>query len=237
MAVADQVLLLSGAGALLVIAAVAVAVRHREDLSRYHVAAALLVLVGVAAFVGPASALHRANQVEYSVHACGDGRLTTPPSTDAVVAYDDLSPAAQDVFRRTLAADGSYRTTRRPDDLAYLSDVYGPEHVNFVQYRGTCQAFIADVGFGGGLLVVLLLPPLVLIGALYGMAGVNAFTRPRPLYPTAMVIGSLTVVAYAVALRFGHEWGGWWETFAVLVVAVGVGYATWRWLRARVHPA
>lgn len=145
-------------GAVVLLIGGLVAARYRDSLTWYHVPAVVLLLLGLTVAGTAAAAAQSINQesqeIDYEVDRCESetdaGPTTMTPGTE-YLEFESLSPAAQQVFEKTLENGGEYTATRSPDDFRYSSDTW---ETNYVRYDSQCYTLVADsVGPGGGLAV------------------------------------------------------------------------------------
>lgn len=132
----------------------AIASWYQDSVTREHLPALLLIVLGITAGVTVAlemqSLQQDVDQVEYIVNPCEPGEDTTiTPVTpgDDIREFDSLSPGAQEIFESALETDGGYTTTKRPEDLVYRGDTNA---MNFVRYNDTCYSLVGDSGGGLG---------------------------------------------------------------------------------------
>ncbi|WP_336325688.1 hypothetical protein [Halovenus sp. HT40] len=138
----EEAVLFAGVGTVVVFACV-VFLREKItlDLSRPQ----LLLLVTVVCplgTVGVAAGIeYNANTIDYTVDQCG--------THSAETNFSELSPAAQEVFRSTLQANGEYTTQTHPDDLVLERDTGA---TNYIRYESECYAlrgsYRGDFGTG-----------------------------------------------------------------------------------------
>jgi hypothetical protein len=95
-----------------------------------------------------------------------------------VLAYRELSPEAQAVFRSALEADGEYTTRTHPDEFELQTDTPNPNHI---QYESDCYRLTAQTGggVGTGFAVIGLLAVGGGITVIFAFACVFSYERDR----------------------------------------------------------
>jgi len=122
-------------------------------LTRYHLPAVVLVGVGVAVAGQAYSMVQWEDTYRYTVGQIGASEI--PP--DASTPFQDLSPAARELFLTVHDRGDGYTTTKRASDLRYDDDDVAMDGYNYVRYGGEYYRFYAgsETGQGLGALVVL----------------------------------------------------------------------------------
>jgi hypothetical protein len=107
----------------------------------------VLALLALTSGVLIATAYHTtqtdAEQIDYRVDSQAEGCETA--EDHRVSEFNELSPAAQEVFLSTLQSSEEYTTTRNPDQFYLSSD---SDYENYIIYDSNCYSL---VGYGAGL--------------------------------------------------------------------------------------
>jgi hypothetical protein len=191
--------------------------RRNRPVTKYHLPAILLLLLGVAAAFGTVVGVEvmdrDLNGIEYTVRAeqpPAERSADTPSDTTAVITtdvpgtkmggpyeFEELSPGAQDVFRSTVQRDGTYTTRTHPPEFQDDSpgDVGGPGYT-FVRYDSTWYKLTSDAGGGplAGIGYAVVLPLGILLATISLVVGWAALVVPSFKWATAVLVGLSTVV-------------------------------------------
>lgn len=222
--------------------------RNRQ-LTKYHIPAILLLLLGIAAAFGTVAGYELAdrevNGIDYNVQASqpveekSSDTQETPSNTQETLTtsvpgikiggpyeFDELSSDAQDVFLSTLRNDGTYTTRTSPSEFQdNTADAGGPAFAH-IRHNSTWYKITVDAGGGPSII-----SPLILIlfgGFLAGVileAGWASVLLPSFKFPVSVLIGLIAVVPYIPTDNFLLSLGQLGQIF------IGVALVVWIILR------
>lgn len=183
------------------------------SLRRYQLPAVVVVLVGVGVGVaGVGQAYGMMQSEERYLYWSEQVEASTIPADATVTQFQDLSPAAQEIFLTVQEREDTYSTTRQADDLQYDDDDVLMDGYNYVRYEGDSYRFYAGVETGSGLGALLYLVGGLASAGVLGALGVASWTYDLVKLPVSVVSG-LAVLSLGI------------QTAGVALVTVGGGVA------------
>lgn len=192
--------------------------------SRYHLPAVALVLLGACLAVPAGVQVADAAVVEYS-HSIE--RVSEASVGDATVhEYESLAGKprwAFDAARSAPSGEATVRSVTRRPDAAYAGDAAA---VTYVRYDGRVYRLVSTVDSGP--LLGWVFGPLLLVGTGLLAVGANGFRHERPRLPAAVLGGVMTAGALLAGGAVGVVLRSPWIGIVLCALVVGAAAGTWR---------